>query len=107
MCVDVADMHAQTLGRSSELLRARGVLVRPDRTQHDQICAQLQLCMPDELAGLRYREQLDETEAVAQQANRGSGVIVSEDGKDRLHDASFAKRPVELRHAMIERTWAW
>src|SRR5436309_730187 len=85
MRVEVVDIHVESLRSRSEHLRTGHGLIRPCGPKHDDVRTELQLRMPDDLSGLRNREQFDETERLAQRLYRATSVVVSENRKDRLH----------------------
>src|SRR5271169_6995330 len=85
MPVEIVDIDVEGLRSGTERPRARHALARPGGPEHDDVRTKLQLRMPDDPPGLRSREQFDEAEGRAERSHRDASVVVSEDGKDRLH----------------------
>jgi hypothetical protein len=85
MRIEVVNVDAQTLRGGPEPLRAFHAIVRPDGPKHDDVRTELQLRMSNDLPRLRNREYFDEAEGRAEPSNGAASVVVSQDGKDRLH----------------------
>src|SRR5208283_159239 len=70
MRVEGVNIHAEILRVGAEHVRVCHVLVRPDGPKHDDVRAELQLRMPDELSRVWRREPFDEAEGRAEPSNR-------------------------------------
>src|SRR5436190_916390 len=66
MCVYVINIHLERLRSTSEYLRTRHALVRPDGSEHDDVSTEPQLRMPHELPFFRNRKQFIKAEGRAE-----------------------------------------
>src|ERR1700745_1993147 len=85
VCVRILNIHGEHLSRRTENRRALNTIIRPNRSNHDQILSQRQLRMPDISPRLRNCEDLFESECRTQPANRRSCIAITQDWKNCLH----------------------
>lgn len=86
--VDVFHINRQGLSRSSQGFWTRNAIVCANRSEHDNVRSQLQLCMPNIRSRLGHGKQLLKTESRAKPLHGGARVVIAKNRDDRLHNAS-------------------